>query len=411
MDHTLTVSWFLLLIAAASVQGLLLSMALLVSGWRSNPSHRWLGAYVLAFTLGMIGDWLYATRAILAVPHLVLVFDWLVLWLGPFCYGYVRTLFGAPAWTRWRLLLHLLPGLLLLALLLPGIWQSGAAKRALLVEDLATPAANEPAIVFLLFAVQTLCYLVVALRCWWRHRRALEQQHSNADVLMVVWLRWLLSFNIGMWAVWQLSILFGWTWADQLNQLGFAVGVYALGYFGIREPRPATLAEADKPALAPTAAAGLDAGPDPDPDSQRAAAVVSAAPRYLKSAIDPETLQAIIDRLQALMREQQAWREPELSLSMLAQRLGVRPHELSQALNARLRQSFFDYVNGLRVADVQAQLATQPHPGPPLLQLALAAGFSSKATFNASFKRVAGVTPSAWRREVLQAAPTRPNAD
>jgi AraC-like DNA-binding protein len=59
--------------------------------------------------------------------------------------------------------------------------------------------------------------------------------------------------------------------------------------------------------------------------------------------------------------------------------------------------NFFDYVNGLRVAEVQRSLQADASSGQSLLEVAFAAGFNSKSTFNAAFRKLTGSAPSAWR--------------
>ena len=50
-------------------------------------------------------------------------------------------------------------------------------------------------------------------------------------------------------------------------------------------------------------------------------------------------------------------REPtDAALGVLAERLGTTPHKLSEVLNAELGQTFYDFVNGYRVRDVQRRI-------------------------------------------------------
>lgn len=90
--------------------------------------------------------------------------------------------------------------------------------------------------------------------------------------------------------------------------------------------------------------------------------------------------------------------EPELSLAMLARRLGTNTAYLSRALNEGLGVNFSAFVNGLRCEAVAARLDA----GDPtdLLDLALEEGFGSKASFNRAFQARYGTSPSTWRRRV-----------
>lgn len=97
----------------------------------------------------------------------------------------------------------------------------------------------------------------------------------------------------------------------------------------------------------------------------------------------------------ALTRDAGWWREPELGLDGLARHLGTNTAYLSRAFNEGLGVNFSEAIAGLRVAEVQRQLAAGTDED--LLGIALAAGFSSKSSFNRAFKAQTGQTPSQFR--------------
>ena len=90
--------------------------------------------------------------------------------------------------------------------------------------------------------------------------------------------------------------------------------------------------------------------------------------------------------------------DSDIKLSDLAERIGTSPQLLSQYLNDMLGVNFFDYINSLRVAHIQKMMCSPDGAGQPLLDLAFGAGFNSRSTFNAAFKKISGVAPSAWRK-------------
>lgn len=87
--------------------------------------------------------------------------------------------------------------------------------------------------------------------------------------------------------------------------------------------------------------------------------------------------------------------DPELSLPLLARRLGTNTGHLSRAINEGLGVNFSGLINDLRSKRVAALLDSGR--GDDLLDLALEAGFSSKASFNRAFVTALGMTPSAYR--------------
>ena len=80
-----------------------------------------------------------------------------------------------------------------------------------------------------------------------------------------------------------------------------------------------------------------------------------------------------------------------------ARLLGTNTAYLSRAFNQGLGQNFSRAINRLRCEEVADGIASSP--GAPILDLALDAGFSSKASFNRAFQDRFGMTPQAMRRE------------
>lgn len=98
-------------------------------------------------------------------------------------------------------------------------------------------------------------------------------------------------------------------------------------------------------------------------------------------------------------REAGWWREPDLTLARLARLLGTNTLYLSRAINEGLGINFNEMVNRLRAEDV-ARAIDSAADRPDLLEMAMAAGFRSKATFNRAFRSAYGMSPSAYRGRI-----------
>ncbi|MFA6165495.1 MAG: helix-turn-helix domain-containing protein [Gemmatimonadaceae bacterium] len=90
----------------------------------------------------------------------------------------------------------------------------------------------------------------------------------------------------------------------------------------------------------------------------------------------------------------------ELTLPDLAARLDTTTHKLSEVLNARIGQTFYDFVNAYRVHEVQRRIRAGEARALKMLALAMDAGFASKSTFNDVFKKHTNQTPSRYRQAV-----------
>ncbi len=93
------------------------------------------------------------------------------------------------------------------------------------------------------------------------------------------------------------------------------------------------------------------------------------------------------------------WQDPALNLAGLARKLGTNTSDLSRAINDGPGLNFNLLINRMRVEAVRTSLG-EANDNRSLLDIAFEAGFSSKASFNRSFKLIAGETPSAYRARV-----------
>jgi AraC-like DNA-binding protein len=64
-----------------------------------------------------------------------------------------------------------------------------------------------------------------------------------------------------------------------------------------------------------------------------------------------------------------------------------------------LGKNFNDLINGFRIEEVKTRLKAPGEAGRSVLEIAFDCGFNSKTSFNRTFKKFTGMTPSNFRRE------------
>jgi AraC-like DNA-binding protein len=101
-------------------------------------------------------------------------------------------------------------------------------------------------------------------------------------------------------------------------------------------------------------------------------------------------------RIEQSVLSGQLHRRPHLTLSDLASATNLTEREVSRAINGVAKRSFCDYINALRVRDACKTL--EARGAATVLEVAFDAGFTSKSSFNAVFKRETGMTPTDYRR-------------
>mgnify|MGYP002750193505 CR=1 FL=1 len=100
------------------------------------------------------------------------------------------------------------------------------------------------------------------------------------------------------------------------------------------------------------------------------------------------------------MEKEQIYTDPEITLKDLSEKVGTSSHNISEIINTKLNQNFFDFINHYRVQRVKLDLVDKNKNHLTLFGIAIEAGFNSKSGFNAIFKRYTGKTPSEYRRQI-----------
>ncbi|GAB3556832.1 helix-turn-helix transcriptional regulator [Spirosoma fluminis] len=119
--------------------------------------------------------------------------------------------------------------------------------------------------------------------------------------------------------------------------------------------------------------------------------------KYEKSSLSEEVEEVVLQKLARLMEIEKPYLQSDLSLPKLAGRLNTTPHHLSQLLNDRLEQSFFDLLATYRIREAQAILQDPATSYLKIDEIAERVGYNSPSAFHTAFKRLTNQTPAQFR--------------
>ena len=388
----MTVDWIHLVALVGAVQGFLVAGAL-VAHRTNRTANRLLAALVVTFTISLIQEVYYSAGLVRVYPHFFGISYPLPWVFGPLAYLYAVCASDGSRRLRARDAAHFAPLIVVLIAGAPIYWMSGADKIALFDR---LQSGDAPTIIRLLEPskyVSGSVYSLLTIAHLRQHRRRIRNSYSSTERVNLLWLLWLSAAAA---AIWLLAIAVDVastlpfpmsSHPDDLVSFAVVLLVYAIGYMGLRQPE---IFRYDGP-VAPTPS-------ETDPPSIDQAEPAAPAERYERSGLRDSEAGALKAALITLMTREHPYRNPDLTLPDLAERLGTTPHKLSEVLNAELSQTFYDFVNSYRVEDVRRRLAKADSRNQNLLTLAMDAGFASKSTFNQVFKKQTGQTPSAYRQ-------------
>ena len=129
------------------------------------------------------------------------------------------------------------------------------------------------------------------------------------------------------------------------------------------------------------------------------------AGRYRNSSLSEEYLKEAMDRIEQYMANEKPYLNRDLNLTNLAEQLAFSPNQLSQILNEGFRENFYRFVNRYRIEESKRLLLNPAFEHYNILGIAFGGGFSTKSTFNKTFKELTGVSPSEFLKQ------NKPNND
>jgi len=108
---------------------------------------------------------------------------------------------------------------------------------------------------------------------------------------------------------------------------------------------------------------------------------------------------ALAQKLEYFMKTEEVFANKNFKISELAALVDTTEKELSLYIHESFEMSFSDYINQFRIEKVKALLKNEDQKKYTLLAIAENAGFSSKSSFNAVFKKVTGLTPTQYKAQ------------
>ncbi|MDW3196467.1 MAG: FtsX-like permease family protein [Cytophagales bacterium] len=123
----------------------------------------------------------------------------------------------------------------------------------------------------------------------------------------------------------------------------------------------------------------------------------AATTKYAKSTLLTPDKARLLDTLEIELKSGTYFLQPDASLKGLAKLLGTSSHNLSQLLNESKGVSFFELQASVRVREAKKMLQDPQMQHLKIEEIANQVGYASKSSFNTTFKKITGNTPSEYR--------------
>ncbi|MCC8134044.1 MAG: helix-turn-helix domain-containing protein [Tannerellaceae bacterium] len=106
----------------------------------------------------------------------------------------------------------------------------------------------------------------------------------------------------------------------------------------------------------------------------------------------------LAETLYVYMQKNKPYKEFDLTLDILAERIGIGRNKLSRAINRTSGNNFKQYLNDFRIREAILLMSDPEFDKLSLDGLMEYAGFNSRSTFYETFKNITGLTPAQYRK-------------
>jgi AraC-like DNA-binding protein len=374
--NIVTFSFLDIILILGVSQGVFLSIALGLIRDRNKEANTILSMTIAIAVIMLVGRVFAARLTGDWVVNVAIAVDTTIFLFGPLMYIYVRRLifketpvFRLSFWHFTPAGIHAIYALLfaMLPISMVKTYQEGFTVQL---------------IGFLIETIGLILMMAYALKCAGLLRKLKKGIHRNLsyDLRVRPYLQWLIGTLIVIVTLWLISYLCGYFLRIRLPYINYTtvwvsipLFIYVIGYFSLRQPALFRVPIAQKPKNSST-----------------------GTETHEKARLKPDEIRQLQKRLHYFMQEEKIYKESDLSLKNLAQKLNTTSNNLSWLLNQVYQKTFYDYINEHRVKAVLVSLDRGVHLKQTLLAIAFEAGFNSKSTFNKSFKTVTSQTPTEY---------------
>lgn len=328
-------------------------------------ANKWLGLFYL-FLAGLFCQQLLDQSGIPGESSLLIHSLELTRWAVLPCFYVAVLYFVNPGPKKLAVILfHFVPAALFLLMslifIIPGLLGYGTSSFRL-----------PPAGIFVVryfFLIQMIVYWTLSYRQLIIHAKNIREIASSVENIDLSWIRYLMVTMLVMTLVRLASgaseIL------EQISPWIYFVLVCITGYFSIRQEIIYPVSEAQR--------LEIESVLNPDKDRER---------------LTSEQVEQLKKKIAHIVDTHKPFLDPSLNLPMLSALVGMGTHELSYVLNKGFDRNFYQFINELRVEEAKSLLLSGKAKQLDMIGIATHAGFNSKTTFNTTFKKLTGQTPT-----------------
>ena len=220
--------------------------------------------------------------------------------------------------------------------------------------------------------LQTIIYWSLSFGKLQIHLKNLHQISSSTEKTDLVWLKYFLLILMLIILFWFNLVFFNLEYLIQFTPYIYLLSVFFLAYFSLQQKEIFDFSKSELNEL-------------------------SSVQIYKKDSpkrVSGNRLSELDEKLRILTKSEKVYLENDLSLPKLAKRLDASCNETSFIINELYQDNFYNYINKYRIEEAKTLLVSDKYNQLNVLGIAYESGFNSKTTFNTTFKKHTGMSPT-----------------
>jgi AraC-like DNA-binding protein len=344
--------------------------------WKKTENsfaNKFFALTMIVFALDLLGGVIFLSGFIKYVPWILGLNSAFPYLYGPLVYLYVIFLIHKQESFTASNYLHFIPFVFIQIYGLLFFYFEGAEYQlGLLDYNIEQPWHIE--IIGQLIPFHGTIYMIITVWVTTRYNKKIKAVFSSIENIDLSWLLYLVVGTGLIWLVVILAYLLNIIYGDQLqaNMLIYIVISVFLYTFAFKSYKQAEIK------------------PSPEVDD--------AGKSYKKSGLTEVRATELLDEIVDYMNIEKPYFDTKLSLSQLSDNLGISSHNISEVINTKLNQNFYDFINSYRVEEVKKLIEEDRDSVYSILAHGFEAGFSSKSAYYSAFKKFTGLTPAQYRK-------------
>lgn len=363
------------------IQGISFGILLIVLNKKQQRNTFFLGVFVLLFGLTSVTGIAEGLNLIQYYPYLNhLPFDFLWL-LFPVFYLYVKEISIFPDKKNYYILI-------------PGIIEFLFLGSLLFLEEETRNNISDSLLYGLFFIFGGIIFSIVILVKTFvlikRHTKSIKEQYSSIEYKEVAWIKYfsliLLFYFLSTFITIIVVVILG----EQKSHLESVEIIFTVincglifwaSFKGITQQNVSLLIPEDKIAIT-------------DKNSKDKVSK--------KDALEDndESIKIIIEKLKHIIDENQLFKNVDLTIIDVSEKIGIHPRKLSTIINSNLGSNFNTFINNYRVALAKELLRNNDENNLTIEGIAYEAGFKSKSSFYTAFKNATQMTPVNYKNSI-----------